>query len=330
MSEKQGYIDSCQQADVTGWAVENGAPALLYIEFDGHSVGTCQCDISRSDIAALGYPNNCGFVFKFPSAASASVKEIAVKFCDGTPLGNSPSAYHTMRVARLLTGIDPQSAGLEFGALAHPFLPKPQFNVFNVDHATRQDLLTKYGAHEPGALDRTRIVETDFVWTPGNDLRAVTGGRLFHYAIASHVIEHVADPIGWLAQISSVLVKGSRINLAVPEKTRTFDHLRPLSTAADMLEAYRSRLTKPTFRHVFGQLLGMAESRTPAEYKMAYDMAARAESAYLDAHCHVWTYASFLDCWQAIDALGILPLKLADSWEPITGANEFIVSFETI
>jgi hypothetical protein len=58
-------------------------------------------------------------------------------------------------------------------------------------------------------------------------------------------------------------------------------------------------------------------------------MAARAEAEYIDAHCHVWTYESFLECWRVIEALEILPLKLAGSWEPITGANEFIVSFVT-
>jgi hypothetical protein len=94
-----------------------------------------------------------------------------------------------------------------------------------------------------------------------------------------------------------------------------------------MLEDYRHGLNKPSFRQVFDQIIGTTPNPSREKIRTIYGDASRAESEYMDVHCHVWTYESFLDCWRIIDALGIVPLKPLETWEPFTGANEFIVSF---
>ncbi|MEX3900116.1 methyltransferase domain-containing protein [Paraburkholderia sp. BR10954] len=49
----------------------------------------------------------------------------------------------------------------------------------------------------------------------------------FDYVIASHVIEHVLDLVGWVHSLLAALKHAGRIVLAVPDRRYTFDYVRP-------------------------------------------------------------------------------------------------------
>ncbi|WP_369012339.1 methyltransferase domain-containing protein, partial [Escherichia coli] len=71
------------------------------------------------------------------------------------------------------------------------------------------------------------IVDVTHVWTGSGSLAAIVGGAgLFDYAIASHVIEHVPNVLGWFRGIYEVLKPGAVFNLAVPDRRYTFDVVR--------------------------------------------------------------------------------------------------------
>lgn len=135
--------------------------------------------------------------------------------------------------------------GLELGPLDRPILSKTRHRVSYVDHASREELIVKYkstGTAE--TLAPERIVLVDIVWAPGKTLaECVPPGAKYDYCLASHVIEHVADAIGWLQQIARVLNDGGIVTLAVPDKEQTFDHLRAVSRPADLVDAYVRQIT---------------------------------------------------------------------------------------
>ncbi|HXR28582.1 MAG TPA: methyltransferase domain-containing protein [Solirubrobacteraceae bacterium] len=54
--------------------------------------------------------------------------------------------------------------------------------------------------------------------------------------LASHVLEHLANPLGALAEWQRVVRPGGHILLVVPHRDGTFDHLRPVTTLAHMRE----------------------------------------------------------------------------------------------
>ncbi len=323
----KGCVDWCLDNAVAGWGALDDAPARLVVLVDGAPVGTLACDIPRSGFAELGLPANAGFYFRFPKPLQAG-ELVEVRHLDGVPLENSPVTPEPTRRQRLLTGITTQQRGLEFGPLNKPLLTRPPFDVSYVDHASRAELLRKYGVQANAAwLDD--IAPVDFVW-PGGPAREHIPG-VFDYCLASHVIEHIADPITWLGELASLLRPGGRINLAIPERSRTFDRNRALSTPAQVIDAYHRKLTRPSFGQVFDHIAFVTPDGSPPPgltmVQEAYGVAraVEAEGVYADVHCHVWTLDSFRECWAVIQHLGLLPLRLAEGFGPTASGNEFIV-----
>lgn len=114
--------------------------------------------------------------------------------------------------------------GIEIGPLCRPVVTKEESRVIYVDHADADELRKKY-AKQP-TVDITQIVDIDAVWGGATLRQAVGHGFNVDYVVASHVIEHVPDLIGWLEELSSVLRDGGEVKLAVPDKRFTFDYLR--------------------------------------------------------------------------------------------------------
>ncbi len=203
-------LDLCTQSHCAGWAVRNGVPAQLDLRLNGEHVALIDCDVDRPDLVSHGLPRTAGFSFVFPQPLKMS-DAVDVRFVDGGSLRNSPSVQHRARLGALLAGIPLGERGLELGPLDRPILGKADHDVLYVDHASREALIEKY--RKTGSLATVRperIVEVDFIWDrPLRD--SAVGG--YAYCLASHVIEHVADPIGWLIEIADVLRVGGRLNL---------------------------------------------------------------------------------------------------------------------
>ena len=132
------------------------------------------------------------------------------------------------RAARLLAPIDRSARIIEIGPSYSPIAPRGDgWNTTTVDHATRADLVEKYTGH-PG-VDVSRIEEVDFVWTGGPLSDAVPSHLhgTFDAFIASHVIEHTPDLLGFLdAAATLVSQTGSESWLSPTSGTAStiFDH----------------------------------------------------------------------------------------------------------
>jgi SAM-dependent methyltransferase len=143
--------------------------------------------------------------------------------------GPLPS-YSRPRRDTLLSHIDASSqVGLEIGPLSHPIVTKAESNgrIFYVDSAPANELRAKY--RNDTYVKADAIVETDYLWGK-QTLPELVEVKSFDYVLASHVIEHVPNLIGWLREVATVLRDDGVLSLAVPDKRYTFDLKRELTS----------------------------------------------------------------------------------------------------
>jgi SAM-dependent methyltransferase len=126
--------------------------------------------------------------------------------------------------------------GIEIGASYAPILPKAEgYGVYVVDHASHDELRSKYGAM---GVDTSRIEPVDAIDDGGEFTQLLEDGQHFDYIVASHVFEHLPDPIHFLQRCDRALGEHGRLILLIPDRRFTFDYLRPVSTTGQLLRAY--------------------------------------------------------------------------------------------
>ena len=113
--------------------------------------------------------------------------------------------------------------GIEIGAFRNPrFCPNGR--VRYVDSLSREDSLRYF----PEAMLGMPVVKPDVV-CPADDLASFADGSL-DFVVASHLLEHIRDPLGALVEWHRVLRVGGRIFLALPDMRRTSDSERVRTT----------------------------------------------------------------------------------------------------
>jgi hypothetical protein len=246
-------------------------------------------------------------------------------------------SYRADRYELLVGDLDLSRPGVEYGPLTCPIVSKSQGPVLYVDYADTATLRAKAYRSD---LDPNDISEVDLVWG-SKPLSHV--GR-FHYAVASHVIEHIPDPIGWLLEIVDSLTDDGRICLAVPDKNYTFDINRPLSTTGELIEAWLEKHHRPSIKQMFDNCrlaldidvndawqgkadapLMMGDVALTLAYAQA--LAQMKGNDYIDSHCWIFTPSSFLDICEDLIRLKILPLEIDKFVSTSPGTFEFIVRF---
>jgi len=140
---------------------------------------------------------------------------------------------------KLLGSIRRDGIGLEIGPSFSPIAPKSAgYRVHTLDHMTRNQLIEKYRTHN---VNVNAIEEVDFVWH-GEPFAELTGqSKYYDWIIASHVIEHTPDFIGFLNDCDSILKDDGILSLAIPDRRYCFDYFRPISGLAKIVDAHFSR-----------------------------------------------------------------------------------------
>lgn len=319
----------------------SASAGVLQTRHQSHVTGTldlpCRIRVFRNGIDLGLFAPNVGersFSINFEPILPHDQVEVFTE--DGRPLINSPFTAPD-RLSEIIDGIDLCSSRiLEMGPLDRPLLSKAAATVSYVDHASRADLLKKYeGTGTAGTVSPAHIAEIDIVWDGVGPIVEVTDQR-FDACISSHVIEHVPDIISWLQNIGSVLRPGSLINMAIPDKERTFDFYRQPTKPADLIATYLEKRTRPSPAQVFDHITNVVEFGSPRPpldphvvdeaYRHAW--AVHHNPHYLDVHCSVFTQQSFLNCFETLAYCGLINLKLRKFFSTRAGANEFIVSME--
>ena len=140
------------------------------------------------------------------------------------------------RKSKILSIIDRNGKGLEIGPSHNPVAPKSEgFDVAVIDHLDKEGLKRKYSEH---GLDVSRIEDVDYVWSGQRYSELVGGTQKFDWIIARHVVEHVPDLIGFLAQCEEILKPTGVLVLVVPDKRWCFDLLRPKAGLGPVIDAH--------------------------------------------------------------------------------------------
>ncbi len=253
----------------------------------------------------------------------------------------------TRRDAFLTRGTNPNTGrGLEIGALNNPIIPSGIGSIKYVDYTDTEGLRRQHAA----LPDRVAgIVNVDYVWRGSGSLAEVVGEvDAFDFVIASHVIEHVPNTLGWFRGICSVMKPGGVFNLAVPDKRYTFDLKCPLSTLAQLIEADMLNYQIPSVRQMFEHTFNIAKIEPGAiwldnlnvdslekynsDYAiyLAHDQASKiiSEGTYIDSHCWFYTPSSFLELMEGAVLLERFDFLLTHIEPTLEGDFEFFVSLE--
>lgn len=218
--------------------------------------------------------------------------------------------------------------GLEIGPLYSPVVAKSEADVRYVDVQLTPELRAYYATHPGVPIDD--IVDVDHALIENGATRglgeAVAPSAPFDWVIASHVIEHVPDVVGWMREISSVLADGGRLVLAVPDRRFTFDVLRPPTTVGQLIEAYEREDVRPTSRAIFDHFSATVDAPAAdlwrgwmptddhvihgVDYAWEQVGAARREQTYVDCHVWLFTPGSFVTQLRTLAHLGLIDLTI--------------------
>lgn len=244
----------------------------------------------------------------------------------------------TDRNRALTAGLPLDRPGIEFAPLFRPIVAKARANVLYVDVCSDEESRAKHAHYE-----HDPIVEVDVVWLPGRRLiDCVPRGQRFAWGIASHVLEHVPDPIGWLNQVLAVMEDGAVLSLALPDKDHCFDRFRHDTSTAELIESWIREQTIPSPRQIFDFTAGsvtsgyvghdgdpLGKSRIEDctrgytdEQSLEYAMHTWRTGDYLDVHCSVFSVGTISAVLGRIVALGVLAVEVS---EPIRAGSEFHV-----
>ena len=214
------------------------------------------------------------------------------------------------RSEKLLLNGDKGRIIIEIGPSFAPIAPKKDgWKSWIVDHLPREGLIEKYTGHD-SRIDQIEPVDT--VWAGGFLHDAVPADRhgSFDLLIASHVIEHMPDPIAFLQSAATLLTADGRVSLAIPDKRYCFDFYKPLTMSGDLLHAHSNRAERHDARTIFNYLAYSVKSegqiiwgQAPVgPFEFAHDLniassmfrsVSEPDHEYIDAHAWHFTPSSF-------------------------------------
>lgn len=247
------------------------------------------------------------------------------------------------RTSLLLSGLTHDSRLIEIGPSYGPLAPKADgWQTTVVDHADRAALVAKYG-RDP-SVDTGRIEEVDVVWAGGrlDDAfpSACRGG--YSALIASHVLEHLPDAIGFFTAAQALLdPHAGRLRLALPDRRLCFDIFRPPATTGRLLAAHRGAATRHTYADLFDHVAylarldgraawttepldGLALDHTLEQAHRHAEQATASPTRYVDCHAWQFTPASFELIVLELAALGVIDWRI--DWVEPQPYTEFLVS----
>jgi SAM-dependent methyltransferase len=197
---------------------------------------------------------------------------------------------------------------LEIGPSYHPLVSKAEgWNAFTLDYDERQVLSHEY-AHHVSTFDD--VEEVDFVWRDGPIENAIPPNfyGTFDACVASHVIEHLPDPISFLNSLDRLLTPRGVISLVIPDKRFCFDFFRPVTLLPAWLEAFERKATRHSRRNVleqraysikngdktaWGQFHGLFPSIDNSIISAKQQTDKIPDEVYTDAHAWCFTPSSF-------------------------------------
>jgi len=209
-------------------------------------------------------------------------------------------------LARHLVG-----SGIEVGPGAHPFeLPLPGAHVRYLDRWRANESTGLF----PQLAAQGEFTEPDVIADFNTDRLSPIADNSQDFVIASHVLEHLAEPIGFLREIHRVLRPGGVALILLPDRHQTRDRHRPPTSLSHLVDEYEAGVDEVSEAHLVEWLQnrGKPLGNTRDEQLQTLDRFRRRS-----IHVHCWDAPEFLEVilwgienldehWEFVD--GSLPL----------------------
>jgi SAM-dependent methyltransferase len=177
----------------------------------------------------------------------------------------------------------------------------------------------RWRAHEsaelfPQLAAQGTFAEPDLIADFNTDRLAPVADDSQDFVIASHVLEHLAEPIGFLAEIHRVLRPGGTVLILLPDRHRTKDNGRGPTPLAHLVAEYEAGVDSISDAHLseWLQHRGKPIGDTDDEQLQTFERYRRRS-----IHVHCWDAPEFLEVilwgidnldhqWEFVD--GTIPL----------------------
>lgn len=197
-------------------------------------------------------------------------------------------------------------AGIEIGPGHVPFPVPPMVSVRYVDRwepTANSSLFPELG-------ERPGFPEPDVVANLDEDRLEVFPDNSQDFVIASHVLEHLANPLAMLGEIHRVLRPGALFVLLLPDRHRTFDCDRLPTSLAHLVDEYHADVREVDDAHILDFLIGTSAQLDGDRGQALDPEAVSAEEIDLhrqrSVHVHVWDADEFDEVLAyAADELGL-------------------------
>jgi SAM-dependent methyltransferase len=291
----RGWIASTRSRPITVSARVGGDPPLEFPATDARP------DVIDALGATYGLTDpGCGFCIdvELPEAAGHEIP-IALEFTDGEFVAES-EVFHVSRgghvsgsrTKRTVAATHLRGEGVEFGALHQPLeVDRRRCVVHYADRLSKEQAEAQFpelrGVFDADVVDPDIIV--DLNRSDLSELRSFA----FDFFIANDVIEHLANPVRFLANLHDVMKPGAILFLSVPDRDYTFDRDRDLTTAEHLWEEFERDVTTVSTAHMRDFIEHTEPARLPRNpWRRRRLYRVHRERSI---HVHVWTQASFDD-----------------------------------
>lgn len=189
-----------------------------------------------------------------------------------------------------------RGSGIEIGAL------NKSLRVPRGAHVTYVDRLPvpQLQQHYPDIPPRT-FVPVDIV-DDGERLATIPASSQ-DFVIANHFLEHCQDPIGTLGHLLRVVRPGGVLYVAVPDKRRTFDRDRPVTSLSHLIDDHEQGPERSLRGHL--EEWARLVDRVPTE-RVAPWAHQLLRTGY-SIHYHVWSPLELLELIVWLERDGALP-----------------------
>jgi SAM-dependent methyltransferase len=149
--------------------------------------------------------------------------------------------------------------GLELGGPSWPFSNTGQFPVYQlaacIDNCNFFRKTIWKGEIREGATFRfnPRRPEGHQYILEATELTPIPP-ETYDFVLSSHMLEHTANPIKAISEWLRVLKPNGTLVLVVPHRDGTFDHRRPITTLAHLIEDFQLGTTEDDLTHLPGIL----------------------------------------------------------------------------
>jgi predicted SAM-dependent methyltransferase len=198
--------------------------------------------------------------------------------------------------------------GIEIGPFVWPLRMPAGAHARMVDRSTRDQLIA---AHRDTVVNIEAVPAIDVI-DDGEELRSFADGAL-DFVVASHVLEHIEDPVGALATWLRVLRSGGILLIVMPDAAQGFDGRRERTSVEHVMRDHREGPAWSRSGH-YEEWARLIEGR--ADEQVAARVA-EFEREGARHHFHVWELGGFLEL---IGALGGCAVEYAER-----SVEEFIV-----